>query len=287
MGHEPDLRTEPVDAVLDRVEHGFGMHFEPTTVIRKRRSVGGATDRGTWVRIERRPRSRIDGQGWNGIEAAAALEGIRQPRWIAGMSWRDAEVSAMWRADETELVAAAPVKSGGRLTVDPMLPDAWWTTLNTSLNSLAVQETTRVATPDTMTITQDGVRRTICETFGLSIGTVDEWVPAHADLNWANVTAPDCWVLDWEDWGLAPRGFDSATLWVDSLAVPTLAARAWYERRADLESKDGRLMILFNLAKVIEYGPDDPLHEPARRTAVSVIDELQLRPWTRARRASR
>ncbi|MFD1052127.1 hypothetical protein ACFQ1S_44420, partial [Kibdelosporangium lantanae] len=38
------------------------------------------------------------------------------------------------------------------------------------------------------------------QAFPDQIGTCvadEEWVPAHADLNWANVTGPDCWVLDW------------------------------------------------------------------------------------------
>ncbi|GCD99893.1 hypothetical protein EHYA_07615 [Embleya hyalina] len=194
------------------------------------------------------------------------------------MSWRDTEVSAMWRADETELVAAEPVKSGGRLSVDPKLSDAWWATLNASLDSLAAQETTRVATPDTVTITQVGVTSTIGKAFGDHIDTtVDEWIPAHADLNWANVTAPDCWILDWEDWGLAPRGLDAATLWGNSLALPTLAERVHRERCADLESRCGRIMALFFCAKVVgEYGdPADPLYAPSCRQAKRLLEELQ------------
>ncbi|MBM4796055.1 hypothetical protein HXP44_29470 [Streptomyces sioyaensis] len=90
-----DLRAEPVDEVLDRVERSLDVRLERGSVVRKRRSVGARTDRGTWVRLERRPLARVDGQGWNGMEAAAALEGAAVPRWLAGVAWRDASGEAM------------------------------------------------------------------------------------------------------------------------------------------------------------------------------------------------
>jgi hypothetical protein len=90
-----DLRAEPVDEVLDRVERSLDVRLERGNVVRKRRSVGARTDRGTWVRLERRPLARVDGQGWNGTEAAAALEGVAMPQWLAGVAWRDASGEAM------------------------------------------------------------------------------------------------------------------------------------------------------------------------------------------------
>lgn len=80
--------------------------------------------------------------------------------------------------------------------------------------------------------------------------TLDEWTPAHADLTWANVMGPEFCIIDWEDWGTAPRGLDAAALWGNALAVPTLADRVWNERRPDLESRPGRLMALFVCAKI-------------------------------------
>ncbi len=120
-----DLRREPVDGVLDRVETALQVRLNRGTVVRKRRSVGARTGRGTWVRVERRPSGRIDGQGWNGVESAAALRKIAMPQWHAGLAWREDGGEAMWRADETELVTAKPVRSGGQLVADPQLPDSW------------------------------------------------------------------------------------------------------------------------------------------------------------------
>ncbi|MFF7367154.1 hypothetical protein [Streptomyces tricolor] len=48
-----------------------------------------------------------------------------------------------------------------------------------------------MATPDTAAITQDFVTESIRAVFGDDFDTtVERWVPAHADLNWANATAP-------------------------------------------------------------------------------------------------
>ncbi|MCX5403116.1 hypothetical protein OHA37_04370 [Streptomyces sp. NBC_00335] len=37
---------------------------------------------------------------------------------------------------------------------DPGLPDSWWEALTSSLDALAARQAPRIATPDTVTITQ-------------------------------------------------------------------------------------------------------------------------------------
>ena len=104
----------------------------------------------------------------------------------------------------------------GPLRVAPELTDGWWATLDGSLTALAEHATTRVATPDTVAITQEhltGALTTAFPELSVADATVEEWCTAHADLNWANLTAPHCWLLDWEDWGRAPRGLDADELW--------------------------------------------------------------------------
>ncbi|MFG2716900.1 hypothetical protein ACGFW5_01115 [Streptomyces sp. NPDC048416] len=272
-----DLRVESVDNVLDHVERSLQVELDRDTVVRKRRSVGARTDRRTWIRIERRGLDKIGVQGWNGTECAARLEDIAQPVWRGCVVWQDADEPVMWRADETELLPSAPI-GNAILSEDPKLPDAWWQVFNASLDALAAQDTQRVATPDTVTITQALVTeavRSIAPTADFDT-TVEWWVPAHADLNWANMTAPTFSLFDWEDWGNAPRGLDSASLWGSSLAVPALANRVRHERRHDFESRDGMLMTLFACSKILgpEAHPQDPRLEPARRMADQVIAEL-------------
>ncbi|MFH8771492.1 hypothetical protein [Streptomyces sp. NPDC017958] len=272
-----DLRVEPVDQVLDHVERSLQTCLDRDTMVRKRRTVGARTDRGTWVRVERRAFCRIGVQGWNGTECAARLEGVAQPAWLGCLVWQDSDEPVMWRADETGLLPGGPVGTAV-LSEAPVLLDEWWQALNDSLDALAAQETRRVATPDTVTITQALVTKSIRSVFSDSFDTtVSRWVPAHADLNWANMTAPTFSIFDWEDWGIAPSGLDSASLWASSLAVPALADRVWQERRSDFESRDGKLMTLFVCSKILgpDAHPEDPRLKPARRMAEQVIEELQ------------
>ncbi|MFB7782209.1 phosphotransferase [Streptomyces vinaceus] len=274
-----DLRHQPVEDVLERVEESLHVRVDRQTLVRKRRSLGGRTERGTWVRIERRGFERIGAQGWNGTEAAAVLQGVAMPEWHQGVAWREPGEPVMWRADELELIASPPVGKGALVLEDPGLPDAWWEALNSSLDSLAVQRTPRIATPDTVTITQEEVTQTLAEVFpGVPDTQIEQWTPAHADLTWANVMGPEFSIIDWEDWGMAPRGLDAATLWGNALAVPALADRVHQERRAELESRDGKLMSLFFLSKIV--GPhayeDDPLLGPARKEAERLVAELQF-----------
>ncbi len=272
-----DLRRTPVEDVLNRVECALQTRLVRGHAVRKRRSIGARTDRDTWVRIEVRRPEKIDGQGWNGTECAALLHGIAKPAWYAGTSWHDPGRGMMWRADETSLVAQAPIKPGGILTVDPHLPEAWWATLDASLTTLAAAPTTRLATPDTEPVTQERLTATIERVFPGRLDThLAEWTTAHADLNWANLTGPQCWLLDWEDWGRAPRGLDAANLWVNSLAVPALAHRVRHHRQADLESRSGKLAALFYCAQIIAVSDDsDPLLAPATGEAASLLEELE------------
>jgi hypothetical protein len=273
-----DLRREPAHEVLDHVERALQVRLDPDTVVRKRRTIGARTDRATWVRIERRPYSRIGEQGWNGAECAALLEGVMQPVWQAAVSWRDEGDAVMWRADETDLLPGQPVKAAGVLTEDPGLSDEWWAGLNASLDALAAARTTRVATPDTVMVTQAHVDEAIRSAFpGGSALVVERWVPAHADVNWANITGPQFCLFDWEDWGMAPRGLDSASLWAQSLGVPALVDRVLRERHDDLSSRDGKVMMLFACAKIAgPYAhPEDPRLGPARAAAERLVEELQ------------
>nr|WP_303713682.1 hypothetical protein [Kutzneria buriramensis]WKX12548.1 hypothetical protein Q4V64_35505 [Kutzneria buriramensis] len=61
-GQTIDLRVQPVDEVLDRVERSLQVRLLPDTLVRKRRSVGARTVRDTWVRIERRLLDKIPDQ---------------------------------------------------------------------------------------------------------------------------------------------------------------------------------------------------------------------------------
>lgn len=272
----PDLRVTSNDAIIDRVQAALTVKFDRSTQVSKRRSLGFRTTNDTWVRIEVRAVDRIDGQGWNGVECAEVLDGISKPTWLQGIAWIERAEGLAWRADETELVADPPIKPGGILTTMPELSAAWWETLNSSLDALAAQATPRRARPSMRPLTQERVTDTIHQVFPDLDTTVDEWTTAHGDFAWANLTAPNCVILDWEDWGTAPRGYDAATLWSESFAIPELAEQLYKERQADLDSRTGRLMRLYRCAALVSAGDRaGVLLGPAKRHAAQVLSELQ------------
>lgn len=176
-----DLRRQPVEDVLERVEEALHVRLVREALVRKRRSLGGRTERGTWVRIERRGFERIGRQGWNGTEAAAVLQGVAMPEWYQGVAWREPGEPVMWRADELELIPSPSVGKGALVLEDPSLPDEWWEALNASLDALASQQTPRIATPDTVTITQEQVTQALGAVFpGVADTRIERWAPAHA-----------------------------------------------------------------------------------------------------------
>lgn len=271
----PDLRRYDTTRVVDRAQRQLDTRFDRSSEVRKRRSLGFRTDRDTWVRLEIRGLARMDGQGW-GIEEAAAIDGVAMPAWQQGLSWVDRELGVRWRADEIDQVADVPVKPGGTLTVEPELPETWWTTLNSSLDALTRHTTTRFATSAGSRLTQERIAAPVRGAFPDIDTTITEWSTAHADLGWANLTAPTCHILDWEDWGLAPRGYDAATLWAASLMLPDLADRVHQERRADLDSRSGLLMRLHHCTALIAAGERyGPLSTPAAERVDELVSALR------------
>jgi hypothetical protein len=271
-----DLRQTSCDDVIPRANQALATDFDSTTEVRKRRSLGYKTSRNTWVRIEVKELTRLDGQSW-GVEAASTLHGIAMPAWHQGLSWLDHDRQVMWRADETDYISDPPIKAGGILATEPQLSEQWWATFNASLDALAAHTTTRIATLSLELITQERLTAAIYRVFPDVDTTITEWTTAHADLGWANLTAPTCYFLDWEDWGVAPRGWDAAMLWSQSLAVPALADRVANERTADLATRSGKLTQLFHCAELVAAGAGyaGPLFEPAQAAAAELLTDLR------------
>ncbi|MFC7344511.1 hypothetical protein [Saccharopolyspora griseoalba] len=273
-----DLRTQPVTTLLDSAERALGVTLESEEqAARKRRTVGVPTRRGTWVRISATPAESAAER--SGLEATVALPPeTLHPRWYQGVCWCDG--ATLWRAEETELVPEPVVQQGGGvLTTDPQLPEVWWQRLAGAQRALSTVATSRLATPHTRPISQQRVTETIQAVFPGLDTTVGEWAVAHADFAWVNLTAPACRILDWEDFGLAPRGWDAATLWVNSLAVPALAERVQQVFADELHSPTGVVCQLYALAELIAAGEDyaGPLAAPVHAAAEALVTTLSRR----------
>lgn len=268
-----DLRTQSQAELVAHVERAVGVRLRPDQAVCKRRSLGLPTERGTWARIS--VCGSEDAAQRGGLEGTAALPiAVRHPRWQQGSCWREGQL--LWRVDETELITDPVVQSGGILTYDPELPQVWFQNLADALDTLTTVPTARVATPHTRPITQQRVTEMLQVVFPQIDATVEEWTVAHADLSWVNLTAPSCRVLDWEDWGIAPRGWDAATLLINSLAVPTLARQVAEYFAADLTSRTGRVCQLYACAELIAAGEDyaGPLAGPVREHADLLLTRL-------------
>lgn len=269
-----DVRDEPHEDVLEHVEHAFGGMLDQSSVVYGIHGAteGFRTDRDTWVRIEWRPRWWINGAVWIGLEAASAIRGVRKPAWFQSTTWTDKARDVVWRADEVELITSPSVRAAGGLVVALTLPDSWWAGLKESLTALGKHKTERVG------MSQAHLSKRIGQVFDGVDTRVDEWATAHTDLHWSNVTT-DGHLLDWEDWGAAPRGHDAAVLWQSSLPNSALAAQVQREFTADLQTRSGKLTQLLQCANAIRIaakrGNTTALSESAKAAAEVLLAELR------------
>lgn len=266
-----DVRENPHEDVLDRVERALAVELDRSSVVYGEHGAteGFRTSSGTWVRVERRHRWRINSAIWVGLEAAATIRGVKKPEWFQGTTWTDEAREVVWRADEVELVAAPIVDS---LDVAANLPDTWWATLRKSLTALSAHSTERVG------MSQAHLTKRINEVFDGVDTTVDEWATAHTDVHLGNLTV-DGYLLDWEDWGAAPRGHDAACLWQAVLPDLALSARVQREFAADLQTRSGKLTQLLQCANAVRIaarrGVSTPLSEAAQAAADDLLAELR------------
>ncbi len=274
-----NLRSQEYDDVLVSVENAFGVSLDRAgrAFGTQGATVGFPSSRGTWVHLTWRSPTAASGS-WIGPELASAITGVNKPVLFRSFRWTDESRQVVWRADETELVKSAAVDGSGVIALDPALGDQWWTDLGVSLAALAGHETNRVA------MGQAHLTKRINEVFGdrgLDT-TINEWTTAHGDLHWGNVTGPDCYILDWESWGAAPRGYDAATLWGHSLRVPGVADRVQQQFADDLGSRSGLLAQLLFCSNVIRLSKKrptpGPLVEPAVRESERVLSLLAHAP---------
>lgn len=264
------------DDVIDQVQRRLDVRLDLTTARTGAwaESAGYRSDRGTWVRVDSRSSSVIQPQSWNGAEAASVIPSVPKPAWFSCVTWLDTSRERVWRAEEMGLVTEPVLAATGTmLTASPGLPDIWWVELQAALAALAGFRTLRVSGR------QELITRRISQVLGGTVDTtVTEWATSHGDLHWGNLTAPCLYLLDWADWGLAPRGNDAACLWSSALAVPDTAQRVHAEFRDDLDCRSGkiaRLWVCANILRMTERRTDARrLAEPARVAADQLLKEL-------------
>ncbi|WP_306369646.1 phosphotransferase [Nocardiopsis sp. CC223A] len=236
-----------------------------------RLSVGAPTTRGTWARISWHTPSRVFSREFSGLETSMAVLGVPKPSFIQAVHWMNDGL--VCRAEEMTLVHEPTVSDGYTLDKAPKLTEQWWEDLSAALERLARTNTDRVS------LVQEDIDRSIHEAFGTSVDTtVSRWVIGHGDLHWANLTAPRLFLLDWDSWGLMPRGLDAAKLWESAFRVPDFAEEITERLAPDLTCRDGKLSRLWVCANRIlgarRRGRATDQTEHARRAGRSLLAEL-------------
>lgn len=272
-----DLRTDSLGDVLAAAGHRLGTVLDPTIVLGEDGATAGTrTYRSTWVRLQHRQAEDDDDPAWVAEETAHELAGVRKPRWHRAVTWNDPDRGVRWRADELDCVTTPVLGDVTGLFARPQLSAAWWTQLRTSLAALA-------AAPDAgrTALSQATVTRRITSVFGQAVDTtITEWVTAHGDVHWGNLTG-DGHLLDWEVWGRGPRGLDAANLWGMALPYPDLAARVQHEFADELNSRSGLLVQLMWCGTALRATArrDDlaAYRAPVRAAADALLDTLLRR----------
>ncbi|MGH3928410.1 MAG: aminoglycoside phosphotransferase [Pseudonocardiaceae bacterium] len=249
-----------------------GLDGEPVHGLRDR-SVGCPVTTPTgqrWLRVVTEPADWAGGPAWIGNVDANSIIGVGKPAVLDMAEWEETG-----RRVRAELMTLAP---GTRISADMALrqpvdlDEEWWNELRGSLDALAAHPTDRVC------LEEQFVPRRLLAAFGMELDPAHlTWSTAHGDVHWANLTAPRCWLLDWESWGTAPTGYDAALLLCVSLLQPEIAERVHAVFADLLDTPAGHLAQLLAAAKLlglVEYGDHPDLAIPVHRHARTVVDQI-------------
>jgi hypothetical protein len=223
-----------------------------------------------WLRLAAAPLGQANPVFWNGtIEAETAMPAsLPRPRLRRWHDWHDHPWQ--YRAELYDHAVTPSVSASLVLTSQPSLPPSWWIAVRQALHDIRTVWTSR------HTITRDYLHHAMPRHLGTPIDTDPPfpWTTAHGDFHFANITAPDLEIFDFEGWGLAPAGYDAATLHSYSLLVPATAARIRHELADTLTSPAGRhaeLVVITELLHATGHGELTALAEPLRHRASSIL----------------
>ncbi|MEU9074364.1 hypothetical protein AB0D22_06740 [Kitasatospora sp. NPDC048538] len=248
----------------------LGLAFSGPSVFGTSGSTVGRRAEGLWLRISchsRRRAPRPSGQGPLGAQQLIP-ESVPFPRLHDTVDWT--EDGHFYQADLFDFTGPV-VSLTPDLREDPDLEDDWWNGLKSALDGIATAPGTKI------TLRPAWIEEVFPKYLGIPAPTEVERVTGHGDLQWANLTAPQLMILDWERWGLVPVGYDPAVLWVSSLLVPEVAERVRAVFSDVLDTPAGRIGELVALAEMLQavargYYPEiAPLlaHEARELTGVT------------------
>jgi hypothetical protein len=229
-----------------------------------------APDGPAWLRVASAPAGPASAIFWNGaVEAERSLpRSIPRPRLRAWHDWDNQDWR--YRAELYDHLTDRPASPGPILKHNLGPPKSWWTAMRAMLTNLATVHTDRLA------VCQQFLDSAMPRLLGAPIDTTAPapWTTAHGDFHFANITAPAFHVLDFEGWGLAPAGYDAATLHTFSLLVPAVTERVRRELGPLLDSPAGQyaeLAVITERLHALAHSEPSALDEPLRLRAVQIL----------------
>ncbi|CAL9651381.1 hypothetical protein SUDANB120_06636 (plasmid) [Streptomyces sp. enrichment culture] len=190
---------------------------------------------------------KAGGRLWEGTATADTHvpRSVPRPRLRGVPDWTSPDVA--YRAELTEYVSGQPVTSGApALDQDIALPDSWWSELKSAFGTLAAVPTDRES------VRQNRVDRNFRRFLGIDPIRIGETTTGHADLHRANLTRAALVLLDRENGGMVPAGYDLGLLHAYSPAAPATAARIRRAFGHALDTDAGRTGELIALGQLLQ-----------------------------------
>lgn len=227
-------------------------------------------EKDAWLRVVYDDPEWGVGDYLEGNVSANEIQGLPKPVVMRWKEWEDN--GRRLRGELSTFVPGSTLSSSMVLNTELELSDRWLTRLSTALSALAAHPLPHRG------LDADYVNHGLMAFFGITVDFEKiPWTTAHCDLHWANVTAPDLYILDWETWGRAPAGYAAATLYCASLRCPETAKRIHDALAYVLDTASGRIATLaatVRLLRFIDCGDYLALARPLRDHAHDVIQRL-------------
>lgn len=221
-----------------------------------------------WLRVVAELSPWVGGPFWTGNQDARGVSGVPKPRLLTDLEWSDEDCQL--RAELMTLAPSPVIANDMVLREVPYLTPIWWGELRRAVDTLAVHPTERVC------VAVPGLRLRLLAAFGVEVEPTElEWTCAHGDLHWANLTAPQLCLLDWEGWGMAPAGYDPAVLYCASILISDVSNAVHATFAELLDSPSGRvpqLAAILKLLCLVEDGEHLDIAAPLHRHARTLIE---------------
>lgn len=224
-----------------------------------------------WLRLASTETSQLINTFWNGtIDAQRRLPStIPRPQLRRWHDWADSQHS--YRGELYDYITTNTISTHAVATTPTDLPTSWWNATRKVLDEIAAVPTTRLTVqPAFLTWAMPHYLGTPADQHGNS-----SWTTAHGDFHLANLCAPDLTILDWEGWGLAPSGYDAATLHSYSLLTPQTAHQINTELAHQLHTPAGQyaeLAVITELLHAANQGINPALAPSLRSRATKILD---------------